>query len=84
MDRLSIFLTLIVGAMVTGSLITAVLVMGWYSWPAIAGAAGVGFLLSWPISYLISRQIKRHDVAWDETKVDRVDGIVPDPAAPEV
>ncbi len=84
MDRLSIFLTLIVGAMVTGSLITAVLAMGWYSWPAIAGAAGVGFWLSWPISYLISRRIKRQDVGWDETKVDRVDGILPNPAAPEV
>ena len=84
MDRLSIFLTLIVGAMVTGSLVIAVLAMGWYSWPAIGGAAAVGFLLSWPASYLISRRIKRQDARWDETKVDRVEGIVPNPAAPEV
>ena len=84
MDRLSIFLTLIVGAMVTGSLVIVVLAMGWYSWPAIGGAAAMGFVLSWPLSYLVSRRIKRQDVTWDETRVDRVDGIVPDPSAPEV
>jgi hypothetical protein len=84
MDRLSIFLTLIVGSCVTGGLIIAVLSMGWYSWPAIGGAAALGFVLSWPASYLISRRIKRQDVRWDESKVDRVDGIVPDPKAPEV
>jgi len=84
MDRLSIYLTLIVGAVVTGSLITIVLSMGWYSWPAIGGAAALGFALSWPASYLISRRIKRNDTGWDETRVERVDGIVPDPGAPEV
>ncbi|MFD1510573.1 hypothetical protein [Lacimonas salitolerans] len=61
MDRLSIFLTLAVGAVVTGSLIIVVLVLGWYSWPAIAGAAIAGTLLTWPASYVISRRIKRQD-----------------------
>ena len=84
MDRLSIFLTLAVGSVVTGSLVTAVLVLGWYSWPAIGGAAGLGFLLSWPASYFISRRIKPQDPDWDETKVDRVQGVIPDPSAPEV
>ncbi len=84
MDRLSIFLTLAAGSVVTGSLVTAVLVLGWYSWPAIGGAAGLGFLLSWPASYVISRWIKRQDPEWDETKVDRVQGVIPDASAPEV
>ena len=84
MDRLSIFLTLAVGAMVTGSLVTLVLALGWYSWTAIGVAAVIGVLLTWPISYLISRRIKRQDPDWDAKKVDRVDGAIPDPSAPEV
>jgi hypothetical protein len=84
MDRLSIVLTLIVGSVVTGTLITAVLSLGWYSWPAIGGAAAIGFLITWPASYVVSRLIKRDDPGWDETKVERVDGIVPEKSAPEV
>lgn len=84
MDRLSIFLTIIVGAMVTGGLVTVVLSLGWYSWPAIGGAAALGVVLTWPASYVISRRIKRQDPNWDATKVDRVEGVIPDPAAPEV
>lgn len=84
MDRLSIILTLMVGAVVTGALVTTVLSLGWYSWPAIGSATVLGFSVTWPASYLISRRIKRQDPNWDETKVDSVDGIVPVPAAPEV
>ncbi|WP_309667098.1 hypothetical protein [Tabrizicola sp.] len=84
MDRLSIFLTLIVGAMVTGGLVAVVLSLGWYSWPAIGGAAALGVALTWPASYAISRRIKRQDPNWDANKVDRVGGVIPDPSAPEV
>lgn len=84
MDRLSIFLTLAVGAMVTGGLIIVVLSLGWYSWPAIGGAAILGLFLTWPVSYAISRRIKLQDPGWDSTKVDRVEGVIPDPDAPEV
>lgn len=84
MDRLSIYLTLVVGSLVTGSLVTMVLSLGWYSWPAIAGATGLGLLLTWPASYAISRRIKRQDINWDATKVDQVKGIIPDPDAAEV
>ncbi|MDP3959504.1 MAG: hypothetical protein Q8Q26_05440 [Pseudorhodobacter sp.] len=84
MDRLSIFLTLIVGAMVTGGLVAVVLSLGWYSWPAIGGAAALGVALTWPASYAISRRIKRQDPNWDATKVDRVESVIPDPSAPEV
>lgn len=83
MDRLSIFLTLAVGAAVTGTLVIVVLALGWYSWPAIGGAALVGFLLSWPASYWVSRRIKANDPDWDETRVNRAPK-VPDPDAPEV
>ena len=84
MDRLSIFLTVIVGAMITGGLVTVVLSLGWYSWAAIGGAAALGVVLTWPASYAISRRIKRQDPNWDATKVDRVQGVIPDPSAPEV
>ncbi len=84
MDRLSIFLSLAVGAMVTGGLVTVVLSLGWYSWTAIGGAAALGVALTWPASYLVSRRIKRLDPDWDATQVDRVKGVVPDPTAPEV
>lgn len=84
MDRLSLYLTLIVGALVTGGLVTAVLSMGWYSWTAIGGAAACGVLLTWPVSYGVSRRIKTQDPDWDETRVERVEGVIPDPKAPEV
>ncbi len=84
MDRLSIFLTLILGSLVTGGLVTVVLSLGWYSWSAIGGAAALGTLLTWPLSYVVSRQIKMWDPRWDATKVEKVKGVIPDPAAPEV
>lgn len=84
MDRLSIFLSLIIGAVTTGVLVTAVLAMGWYGWPAIGGAAAIGFVAAWPISYVISRRIKRQDAGWDETKVAGRETVLPDPNAPEV
>lgn len=61
MDRLSIVLTLIVGSALTGTLVIAVLSVGWYSWIAIGAVAATGFFLTWPASYLISRRIKRLD-----------------------
>ena len=84
MDRLSIFLTLIVGSVVTGALVIAVLSMDRFSWPAIGAAAVSGVLLSWPLSFLVFRRFKRQDPQWDEASIDRVEGIIPNPAAPEV
>ncbi|MFO8127055.1 hypothetical protein [Yoonia sp.] len=84
MDRLSIFLTITVGSVVTGTLIIIVMSLGWYSWLAIGGVAAIGTLLTWPASYVISRRIKRHDPDWDETKVDKVKDLIPDSSAQEV
>ena len=84
MDRLSIFLSLAVGSVVTGVLVIVVLSLGWYTWPAIGAAAFIGFVATWPVSYLISRRIKRQDKGWDETKVDGLERPFPNPSAPEV
>ena len=82
MDRLSIYLSLAVGAVTTGVLVIAVLVMGWYSWLVIGSAAAIGFLTAWPVSYVISRRIKRLDQGFDHRKAKP--HLVPDPTAPEV
>lgn len=84
MDRLSIYLTFMVGSVTTGGLVVAVMTLGWYSWLAIGVAAAIGFVIAWPISYAISRWIKRRDKGWDETRVDDVESVIPDPAAREV
>ncbi|MEX5730026.1 membrane associated rhomboid family serine protease [Rhodovulum iodosum] len=84
MDRLSLVLTLAVGALVTGGFVIAVLAMGYYNWAAIGGAAAAGFLLSWPGAYMVSRRIKRRDPEWDHRRAERAKGPIPRPGAPEV
>lgn len=74
MDRQSIQLALAVDAVPSGGLVTAVLSLGWCYWPALLGVR---------LTFANSRRIKRHDPDRDATKIDRVDGVIPDPAAPE-
>ncbi|RXV66701.1 hypothetical protein C6W92_02560 [Roseovarius sp. A46] len=81
MDRLSFYLTLATGPMTVGALVITVLTLGYYSWPAIGGAAAVGALAAWPLAYVISRRIKRRDPNFDHT---RAGGLVPRPSQPEV
>lgn len=83
MDRLSIVLTLMTGAVLTGSLATAAFTLGYYAWPAVIGAAVIGFLAAWPAAYAISRWIKAEDPSWDETR-KAPSNVLPDPSAPEV
>lgn len=83
MDRLSFFLTLMTGAVLVGGLVIIVLALGWYNWVAIGVAAVIGFVLSWPVAYLISRMMKRADPDWDETRAKKTDA-VPRPGEPEV
>ena len=64
MDRLSIFLTLMTGAVLVGSFVIAVLSLGYYSWQPMAGAIALGLVLTWPVAYAISRRIKRNDPGW--------------------
>lgn len=82
MDRLSIFLTLMTGAVVTGVLVTGAFTLGYYEWPVIGGLALAGFALAWPTAYLISRRIKRKDPKFDHTHAEP--SAVPDPDAREV
>ena len=68
---------------VSGTLVIIVLALGYYSWPAILIAAAVGLVAAWPLSYWLSRRIKREDPNFDHTRKGS-DGILPDPNAPEV
>ena len=81
MDRLSLYLTLATGPVAVGGLVITVLALGYYTWPAIGGAAVVGALAAWPLAYLISRRVKRKDPNFDHT---REGGLIPDPSQPEV
>lgn len=82
MDRLSVFITLMTGAVLTGGLAIAFFTFGYYTWQAVAISAVVGFLLAWPVAYVISRRIKRNDPDFDHTR--RKDHTIPDPNAREV
>jgi hypothetical protein len=64
LDRLSILLTLVTGSVLVGGPVIAVLSMGFYNWQAIAGAAALGLLFTWPAAYAVSRLIKRNDPGW--------------------
>lgn len=83
MDRLSILLTLLTGAVLTGGLVIVAFTFGFYGWTPIIIAAVIGFGASWPVALLISRRIKRQDPGWDETRIERTDSI-PRPGDPEV
>lgn len=64
MDRLSLMLTPVTGAVITGSLAAIVLALGFYSWIAIGIVAFIGCILAWPAAFLVSRRIKDNDPFW--------------------
>lgn len=83
MDRLSILLTLMTGAVLTGGFVIIALSFGLYGWGPILIAAALGFALSWPVAYAISRLTKRNDPNWDHTRAEHTDA-VPRPSDQEV
>jgi len=83
MDRLSILLTLMTGAVLTGAFVIVAFALGYYGWVPVLIAAAAGFALSWPTAYAISRLTKRNDPNWDHTKAERTD-TVPRPNEREV
>ncbi|MEL6518587.1 MAG: hypothetical protein AAFV31_14280 [Pseudomonadota bacterium] len=83
MDRLSFLLTFMTGSVLTGVVVVTLFTLNYYNWTAVAAAVVIGFGLSWPVAYVISRRIKRQDSNWDETRKDRTDA-VPRPGSPEV
>lgn len=83
MDRLSLLLTFMTGAVLVGSFVIVVFALGMFSMTTLFIAAVAGLLLTWPAAYVISRKIKREDPGWDETRLKRTDS-VPRPSDPEV
>lgn len=84
MDRLSIILSLLSGALITGTLVTTALSMGYYNWWVIGGAAIIGFLMAWPSAYYVSRLIKNRDSAWSPDRSPKEYGAIPERNAKEV
>ncbi|SHH98723.1 hypothetical protein [Marivita hallyeonensis] len=64
MDRLSLILSLLSGAFITGTLVVTAFTLGFYNWWVIGGAAITGWVAAWPVAYLISRRIKARDRDW--------------------
>ena len=83
MDRLSNLLTLMTGAVITGTIVIVAFTLGYYGWTTILIAAIVGFALSWPAAYAISRMTKKNDANWDHTRARHTDK-TPRPGEPEV
>lgn len=83
MDRLSILLTIMTGAVLTGVLVILAFSFGWYGWLPILTAAAIGAVLSWPAAYYISRRTKRQDPNWDHKRVEDTSA-VPQPGEREV
>ena len=66
MFRLRHVLALMTNAFIVGSLLIAVLSLGWVGWVPVFGAIAVGFLLSWPAARILARWIKAKNPAWNE------------------
>ncbi|MBK1635130.1 hypothetical protein [Rhodovulum adriaticum] len=61
MDRLSIMLTPVTGAVITGFIVIALFSLGFYNWAAVGTGAVIGAILAWPAAYIVSRKIKGDD-----------------------
>ena len=77
MDRLSLMLTPMTGAVITGGLVILMFVLGFYSWVAIWIAAGIGLLAAWPAAYVVSRRIKDSDRFWQRRRAQQA-GFLPE------
>lgn len=66
--RLRHIVHLMTNAVIVGSLIIFVLVMGWVGFVPIFSAIVVGFALAWPASILVAKAIKADDPAWNAAK----------------
>ena len=84
MDRLSLYLSLMSGALITGSLAILFFSLGWYNWWAVGAAAIIGWAMAWPSAYLVSRRIKKADALWDPPHDPARHAPIPPRDAPEV
>ena len=81
MDRLSILLSIMTGAVAAGFIVVPGFAMGYPALPVIILAAIVSILVAWPTAYQISRRIKERDPNWHKHAEPKA---VPDTDAPEV
>ena len=81
MDRLSILLTIMTGAVAAGLIVVPGFAMGYPALPVIILAAIVSVLVAWPVAYQISRRIKSQDPNWEKKPRPKA---LPDANAPEV
>ena len=84
MDRLSIILSLLSGALITGALVIAAFSLGYYNWWAIGGSAVIGFAMAWPSAYYVSRLIKKRDPEWSPDQKPMDKGPIPKRNAKEI
>jgi hypothetical protein len=84
MDRLAILLTMLTGAMITGTLVVVFFSMGYYGWGPVILSVVIGMVGAWPAAWGISRRIKWQDPGWDETRVEKAPSSIPRPGAPEL
>ncbi|MGR3323704.1 MAG: hypothetical protein ACU0DK_17440 [Pseudooceanicola sp.] len=59
MLRLASILYSLIGTSLAGSAVIAVLTMGYVSLDAIVAAAATGFVLAFPVTWLVARKIVR-------------------------
>ncbi|WP_167645111.1 hypothetical protein [Mameliella alba] len=81
MDRLALYLTLMSGSGIAGTLLIVFFAVNWYSWTAIAVAAGIGLVTAWPTARMVSKYIKDNDPLFHRREPK---GILPDPSGPEL
>lgn len=61
MSRLYLFLLVVSAFTLAGVGVIAMLTLGFYSWPAILGAATIGIIGAFPIAWVIARRIQATD-----------------------
>ncbi|MEQ9241861.1 hypothetical protein [Roseovarius indicus] len=84
MDRLAIYLAVLIGSCVAGGLLIAAFALDYYSIWAFVVCGVIGLIAAYPAGYWVSRYIKRNDPDFNHRKPRQSDGILPDPKAPEI
>ena len=83
MDRLSLYIALMAGVALTGTLVILALTFNWYGWTPIVVSAVIGFGLAWPIGRLVSRRIKERDPMWQARRAREEERAAREPGPPE-
>lgn len=84
MDRLAFYMALMAAWALAGTFVIIAFLLGYYTVWGIVVAAGLGFLLAYPVGYWISRKVKEDDPNWNPRHDPGDFGTVPPKDAPEV